>query len=61
MFLFGHLNYQSYTEAECSQRGGESKGSCADGFGVCCTCKQIFLKKNGINTLLCLWEIAYCT
>jgi len=33
-----------YTEAECSERGGTSSGSCADGFGVCCvisiTCGQ---------------------
>ena len=25
--------------AECSDKDGTSSGSCADGFGVCCTCK----------------------
>ena len=24
---------------ECSDRGGTSAGSCAEGYGVCCTCK----------------------
>ena len=24
---------------ECSTRGGTSSGSCANGYGVCCTCK----------------------
>lgn len=26
-----------YTNSECTQRGGTSDGSCASGFGVCCT------------------------
>ena len=30
-----------YFSAECSDKGGSSSGSCADGFGVCCTCKYI--------------------
>ena len=24
---------------ECSDKGGTNAGSCASGFGVCCTCK----------------------
>merc|ERR1712223_1073370 len=30
-------NGTCYTGAECSDKGGTSSGSCADGFGVCCT------------------------
>jgi len=29
-------NGTCYTSAECSDKGGTSQGSCADGFGVCC-------------------------
>ena len=29
----------SYFSQECSSKDGTSAGSCADGFGVCCTCK----------------------
>ena len=25
---------------ECSNKGGVNAGSCASGFGVCCTCKN---------------------
>jgi hypothetical protein len=30
-------NGTCYTSAECSDKNGASSGSCADGFGVCCT------------------------
>lgn len=30
-------NGTCYTSQECSSKGGTSAGSCADGFGVCCT------------------------
>merc|ERR1711894_298880 len=30
-------NGTCYTSAECSDKAGTSSGSCADGFGVCCT------------------------
>lgn len=30
-------NGTCYTSQECSSKGGTSSGSCADGFGVCCT------------------------
>lgn len=30
-------NGTCYTSAECSDKDGTSSGSCADGFGVCCT------------------------
>lgn len=33
----GTRNGTCYTSQECSDRGGQSAGSCADGFGVCCT------------------------
>ena len=31
-----------YTASECRERGGNAKGTCAAGFGVCCLCKQTF-------------------
>merc|ERR1712018_365759 len=30
-------NGTCYTSEECSSRGGTSEGTCASGFGVCCT------------------------
>jgi len=30
-------NGTCYTSQECTSKGGSSSGSCADGFGVCCT------------------------
>merc|ERR1712209_190879 len=32
----GTKNGTCYTAEECSDRGGTSSGSCAEGFGVCC-------------------------
>jgi len=32
----GTRNGTCYTTQECADKGGESSGSCADGFGVCC-------------------------
>ena len=26
-----------YTEDECEDKGGKASGSCAEGYGVCCT------------------------
>lgn len=31
------LNGTCYTASECTNKGGTSAGSCANGFGVCCT------------------------
>lgn len=33
----GATNGTCYTTQECADKGGTSAGSCADGFGVCCT------------------------
>jgi len=33
----GVTNGTCYTSQECADKGGTSSGSCADGFGVCCT------------------------
>jgi len=33
----GDRNGTCYTTQECSDKGGTTAGSCADGFGVCCT------------------------
>ena len=35
----GTKNGTCYTSEECDAKGGTHEGSCADGFGVCCTCK----------------------
>ena len=32
-------NGTCYTTEECSSKGGTNEGSCASGYGVCCTCK----------------------
>ncbi len=45
----GSRNGTCYTASECSSRGGTDGGSCASGFGVCCTCK-----KN-------IWALSYVT
>ena len=37
-FKYQLLNGYIYLSAECSDKDGTSSGSCADGFGVCCTC-----------------------
>ena len=31
-------NGTCYTSEECDKRGGTNSGSCANGYGVCCTC-----------------------
>ena len=36
---------------ECSSKGGSNGGSCASGFGVCCTCKYL--------DLYCMYDIVY--
>ena len=35
----GSLNGTCYSAEECTSRGGVNGGSCAGGYGVCCTCK----------------------
>ena len=44
----GTKNGTCYTQAECSQRGGTNAGSCAGGFGVCCTSTNphFLIKRN---------------
>lgn len=32
-------NGTCYTADECSSKGGINSGTCAQGYGVCCTCK----------------------
>ena len=29
-----------YTSTECASHGGTARGTCASGFGVCCSCKK---------------------
>ena len=36
----GTKNGTCYTAEECSDKGGKSDGSCADGYGVCCVCNN---------------------
>lgn len=44
--------------SECTNKGGTAAGSCASGFGVCCTCKFLLQKNfcsyiSRINALIC--------
>ena len=48
--------YQNYDfSEECSNKGGTNEGSCASGFGVCCSCKfniiPFLLKKLFVDFL----------
>ena len=40
-FLYSQ-NGTCYTAQECSQRGGSNSGTCALGYGTCCTCELFF-------------------
>ena len=35
-----------FNREECSDKGGTSIGSCAEGYGVCCTCKYMVQLKQ---------------
>jgi len=60
-------NGTCYTEAECSDRGGKSSGSCAEGYGVCCVftlgCNEkaaencTYFESNGVSTGACNAQI----
>ena len=39
-------NGTCYAADECSERNGAAAGSCAGGYGVCCTCKYVLRLKN---------------
>ena len=58
----GSRNGTCYTKEECSQLGGTNDGSCAQGYGVCCTCNwyhsiQKLLKMSHLN----FWILAFFT
>ena len=36
-----NLNGTCYTASECTAKGGEERGNCASGFGVCCVSKSL--------------------
>ena len=42
-FLYHSQNGTCYTAQECSQRGGSNAGTCALGYGTCCTCEFVYL------------------
>jgi len=60
-------NGTCYTEAECSDRGGKSSGSCAEGYGVCCIftlgCSEkasencTYFESSGMSTGACNAQI----
>ena len=35
-------NGTCYAADECSERNGAAAGSCAGGYGVCCTCNMFY-------------------
>ena len=41
-----------YTAAECTNKGGEERGNCASGFGVCCVGKCVFKHITFCNCFL---------
>ena len=43
------LKQLHYFREECSDKGGTNDGTCASGYGICCTCKFL------TNGLFCLW------
>lgn len=43
-----------FSREECSNKGGTNSGSCAEGFGVCCTCK-LHSYFNDVNFADVLW------
>ena len=45
-------NGTCYSSEECSIRGGSSVGSCAGGYGVCCSCK--LLKVTNVHNFSCV-------
>ena len=42
-------NGTCYSSQECSDKGGSNVGSCAGGYGVCCTCELISKKQLFFN------------
>ena len=32
-------NGTCFTKQECEDKGGKEQGTCAEGYGVCCTCE----------------------
>ena len=47
------MNYRE----ECSARGGKQDGSCASGFGVCCTCNEDFTIYTYYLVNYVIWNI----
>jgi len=45
----GTRNGTCFTEAECTDAGGEEDGTCADGFGVCCVTKLTNQQSTSLN------------
>merc|ERR1711899_651810 len=66
-------NGTCYTAEECSSKGGTNEGSCASGFGVCCTftlsCgdsssqNQTYLVQSSVTSLTspCTYSICKCS
>ena len=51
----------NYFSEECSNKGGTNGGSCASGFGVCCTCKLQFIgyiQRVPTNKYFRLWNFS---
>ena len=57
-FCYGTNNYNGtcLTSAECSASGGTGAGSCASGFGVCCTGNEVMMQLLNIFRSFCLFS-----
>jgi len=59
-----------YTEDECEDKGGKASGSCAEGYGVCCTftagCgdtvseNSTYFESNGVKSGACNTKVCRC-
>ena len=52
-------NGTCYSSEECSIRGGSSVGSCAGGYGVCCTCKYTIYIISCMYSFIFIFSVEY--
>merc|ERR1712241_220739 len=53
-------NGTCYTAEECNSKGGKNDGSCASGFGVCCTFALSCGSSSTAVTSPCMYTICKC-
>ena len=53
-------NGTCYTTEECETKGGTNSGSCASGYGVCCTCNKLWFFNEKIPNFIIVKHFSYC-